>query len=299
MSADQAATMKFCHPWPGIIAFYDGRIAGHLRYSARENWLDDGAYSLGTASYAVVDGDQAVVYDTHMTLDHARFIRRTLTAAGVTSIRVVLSHWHTDHVAGNEEFADCEIIASELTCQLLVQHRQELEQNSPPIRPLILPSTVYHRQLTLQVGGLELELRQIDIHSQDSTVIVIPALKLLLAGDTLEDMLTYVTEPARLTDHLRGLATLSQWPFDWILPNHGRFDVIAAGGYQRNLLTATQRYIERLLAMAEQPGLADVPLSEFAAAALATGAIDYFVPYEAVHRNNVRQVLAAMAERRR
>jgi glyoxylase-like metal-dependent hydrolase (beta-lactamase superfamily II) len=36
---------------------------------------------------------------------------------------VVLSHWHDDHVAGNEVFADCEIIALRLTAEALSEHR--------------------------------------------------------------------------------------------------------------------------------------------------------------------------------
>lgn len=295
MPTSLAATMKICRPWPGIFAFYDGRIAGKRLYSEQDNWLDNGAYSLGTASYAIVDGVEAVVYDTHMTLDHARVIRRTLEEEGVTSIRVVLSHWHTDHVAGNQVFADCEIIACELTRQLLIEHREQLEHGAPPIRPLILPTTTFEGHLALRVGKLELELRQLDIHSRDGVLMAIPALRLVLAGDTLEDPLTYVAEPARLNPHLRGLAQFMTWEFDWILPNHGRYATIAAGGYGRNLITATQRYTERLLELVERPELAELPLEEFAAGAFATGAIAYFAPYEPVHRNNIRQMLALAA----
>lgn len=295
MPDNLAATMKICRPWPGLLTFYDGRISGKRLHCARDNWLDDGAYSLGTAAYAIVDGAEAVVYDTHMTLDHALVMRRTLEAAGVRSIRVVLSHWHTDHVAGNAAFADCEIIACELTLRLLHEHRQRLEQGDPPIRPLVLPTTTFSDRLTLRVGNTSLELRQLDIHSQDGTVVWLPGRRAILAGDTLEDPLTYVAEPARLADHLRGLAEFMAWEFDRILPNHGRYEIIAAGGYGRNLITATQRYTERLLQLLQQPELAGLPLMEFAADAFATGAIDYFAPYEAVHRNNLRQMLALAA----
>ncbi len=58
------------------------------------------------------------------------------------SIRVVLSHWHDDHVAGNEAFFDCEIIALDRTEQALAAHRAELESGDPPIQPLVMPNRV-------------------------------------------------------------------------------------------------------------------------------------------------------------
>ncbi|TGT30061.1 MBL fold metallo-hydrolase, partial [Mesorhizobium sp. M4B.F.Ca.ET.169.01.1.1] len=105
----------------------DGRVDGVRIRSDEPNWLDDGAYTLGICTYAIVDGSQALVYDTHISLAHARFIRRTLEEMGVTSIRVVLSHWHDDHIAGNEVFQDCEIIANSLTASALERGRAEIE----------------------------------------------------------------------------------------------------------------------------------------------------------------------------
>lgn len=46
-------TMRILQPYPDIYAYYDGRMNKRL-YSPEPNWLDDGAYTLGTASYAIV-----------------------------------------------------------------------------------------------------------------------------------------------------------------------------------------------------------------------------------------------------
>src|SRR4051794_21735162 len=108
-------TMSILQPAPNVMAFYDGRVAGARAYSAAPNWLDNGAYSLGIASYAIVNGDEALVYDTHISIPHARIVRQALADAGFTRLRVVLSHSHLDHIAGNEVFADCEIIAHRMT----------------------------------------------------------------------------------------------------------------------------------------------------------------------------------------
>src|SRR5690606_35849105 len=135
--------------------------------SDERNWLDDGAYSLGIASYAIVSGDEAVVYDTHMSLDHARAIRAHLEGLGVRRIRVVLSHWHTDHIAGNEVFSDCEIIANRLTRDAMTANRERLATGAPPIAPLVMPTTVFEDELDLMVGSIPLLLRRFDIHSVD------------------------------------------------------------------------------------------------------------------------------------
>ncbi len=285
-------TMQVLRPYPNVLAFYDGRIAGFRAHSDQPNWLDDGAFTLGTASYAIVEGEEALVYDTHMSIPHARMVRRTLEDLGVTRMRVVLSHWHTDHVAGNEVFADCEIIANHLTFEALTENRDWLENNDPPIKPLVMPNRSFEGRMVLKVGPTVVELRQLDIHSYDETVLLLPQSGLLFAGDTLEDTVTYVTEPERLDFHLADLERMAQWTFSRILPNHGSLEQIAAGGYGRELIVATRLYVEKLRRMMVERDLAELSFEAFAAEALATGGVTYFAAYEPVHRHNVEQVLA-------
>src|SRR5262245_42796520 len=92
---------RVLRPAEGLYAFYDGRIEGY-RFAEGPNWVDEGALGVGIASYAVVSGDRALVYDTHTSIEHARFIRDFLAGEGVDTLTVVLSHWHLDHVAGTE-----------------------------------------------------------------------------------------------------------------------------------------------------------------------------------------------------
>src|SRR3954452_18210332 len=106
--------LRVLEPADGVLAFYDGRVPGH-RFARGSNWVDEGAISLGIDSYALVSGQAALVYDTHVSLDHGRFGRRTPEEMGGREPTVVLSHWHLDHVAGSEVFGDCEVIASART----------------------------------------------------------------------------------------------------------------------------------------------------------------------------------------
>jgi len=292
MAFEMGSTMRVRRPYPNILGFYDGRISGVRAHSPKPNWLDDGAFVLGTCSYAIVEGNEALVYDTHMSIPHARIVRRVLEQQGVTKMRVLLSHWHTDHVAGNEVFADCEIIANNLTAEALIENRDWLENNDPPIKPLVMPGTIFENQTELRVGNTVVELRHLDIHSHDGTVLLLPQSGVLLAGDTLEDTVTYVTQPERLSLHLKDLERMDSWTFSRILPNHGSLEMISAGGYDRALIPATRLYIEKLLRLRREPGLAALTLREFAAEALATGGVEYFGAYEPVHKHNVQSVLA-------
>lgn len=281
-------TLSVLEPHPGVFAYYDGRIFGKRLYSPDENWLDDGAYGLGVASYSIVNGHEAVVYDTHVSLSHARFIRSHLEALGVTSIRVVLSHWHADHIAGNGVFADCEIIALRLTAEAMEKHRADIETGKPPISPLVMPTRVFDGQLDLVVGSTRIELHHFDIHSADGNVIWLPESQVLLAGDTLEDTITYIAEPQHIATHIRELARLQTWPIRHILPNHGDNIKIADGGYDASLIGANKSYLERIMRTRDDPS--EVSLRTFVAEDIASGAVIYFEPYEEIHKGNLRLI---------
>ena len=276
-----------------MLAFYDGRVEGY-RFTEGPNWVDDGALSLGIASYAIVDGEEALVYDTHISVAHARAIRAELEAWGVGRITVVLSHWHLDHIAGTEAFADCEVIANERTAELLTEHRSRIEagrsEGPPAIDPLVLPTRTFSGRMAIAVGTIAVELVQFEIHSDDATVLWLPRERLLFAGDTLEDTVTYVSEPSRLAIHRQELARLRELGPARILPDHGDPDVIAAGGYPPELIDATEDYLGVLLRMRDEPKLATSPLRELIAGPLERGWLTWFAPYEQVHRENVKAV---------
>jgi len=286
------STLRVFEPYPGVFAYYDGRIPGKRLYSEKPNWLDDGAFELGAASYAIVDGAEALVYDTHISIAHARFIRQHLEDRGVGKITVVLSHWHADHVAGNAVFEDCEIIALELTARALEENRPRLESRDPPIRPLVTPNRLFTTALTLQIGERTVELHHFDIHSADGNILWLADQGLLFAGDTLEDPISYLAEEDRLAIHIGELERMRTWPIRRILPNHGSAEQIEAGGYSVGLIDANRHYLEKLTTKGELSKPEVMSLKDFIAEDLAAGAIDYFQPYEAVHRRNVVAIVS-------
>lgn len=292
--------MRILSPQENVFAFYAGRDDG-VRFAETDNWVDEGALSLGIASYAIADAGHALVYDTHVSLDHARQIRTFLEGRGIKKFTVVLSHWHLDHVAGTGVFSDCEIIANQRTAQHLKEKKAAIEigalEGPPAISPLLLPTRMFSGNTELRIGSIKVELIEANIHSDDATVLWLPERSLLFAGDTMEDTITYVGEPEMLDRHLVDLDRLWALDPERILPNHGDADVIAAGGYEKSLIRATQQYIRALQRMAASPVLRDLPLRDVIAEPLKAGWINYFAPYEAAHRSNVEMVTAAGEKR--
>ena len=215
------------------------------------NWVDDGALSLGIASYAIVDGDEALIYDTHVSVEHARFIRAGLEAEGVRRFIVLLSHCHLDHVAGTAAFADCEVIATARTAELLTAKRRAIEARRRwrarrgstrwSCRPG--PSRTACASTSAARGSSSSTSTSTATTPRwsgcPSSACCSPATRWRTRSPTSPS-------PTALDAHLADLERLWRLDPDRILPNHGDPEIIAAGGYGKGLIRATQDYIRVL-----------------------------------------------------
>ncbi len=285
--------IKVHHHNPYLISFFAGREQTR-RYAEERNWIDDSAIKLGTAMYAIHSGAEAVVYDTFTSVPHAEFVRDYLEKMGIEKFTVVLSHWHLDHIAGNAVFDDGDIIATSLTRDALIRHKADIEAGKvwgpPGIVPLIFPNIMFDDHLQLRVGEIDLDLRRMNIHSIDGCVVYLPKDKLLLAGDTLEDPLTYMIEVENLADHVKSLREMQTWDVARILPNHGDPGVIAKGGFDKTLIEATVSYVTRMLSRAHDAGYLDGTMEAYIGPEAAKGWIHPFEPYREVHEQNLKLV---------
>jgi glyoxylase-like metal-dependent hydrolase (beta-lactamase superfamily II) len=279
-----------------ILAFYDGRDPGGKRVFSKEwNWVDDAAMKLGVCTYAIHKGNQAIVYDTFPSTAQARWVRDYLQKKGIKHFTVVISHWHLDHIGGNLVYSDSNIIATNLAQETLAKDKEQIETGTglfgpPEIRPLVLPNIAFRNRLDLYVADLKLELHQINIHSADMSVLYIPAEKILLAGDTLEDSVTYMVEVENLAEHVRNLKKLRSMDIERIYPNHGDPDVIKNGGYSKTFIDATIDYISKMLARAHDKDYLKGTMKEYIADPVAKGWIHKFAPYREVHEQNLKLV---------
>lgn len=274
------------------LAFYAGRDWTRIR--DEPNWIDDGAMKLGIATYAIYKNNKAIVYDTFVDIRQAMWVRNHLENMGIKHFTVVLSHWHLDHIAGNEVYKDCNIISNALTRELLFKNKTDIElgcsDGPPEIKPLILPNIAFDKKASLYLDDLQLELLNIDIHSKDGTIIYIPSDKILIAGDTLEDSITYIDEAENLVEHVKNLQQLKQLSLTTILPNHGDPSVIEDGGYDKTLIDATINYITRMVSRAHDKDFLKSPMESYLREEFERGWVHYYEPYEEVHSENLIQV---------
>lgn len=274
------------------LAFYAGRDWTRIR--DEPNWIDDGAMKLGIATYCIYKNNKAVIYDTFVDIRQAMWVRNHLEHMGIKHLTVVLSHWHLDHIAGNEVYKDCNIISNALTRELLLKNKTDIEigcSDGPPgIKPLVLPNITFENTINLYLDDLQLELRKINIHSTDGTIIYIPSDKILIAGDTLEDSITYIDEPESLVEHVKNLRQLKQLSLTAIFPSHGDPDVIEDGGYDKTLIDATINYIIRMVNQAHDKDFLMSPMKSYLREELEQGWVHYYEPYEKVHSENLIKV---------
>jgi glyoxylase-like metal-dependent hydrolase (beta-lactamase superfamily II) len=291
---NETATIRIIEPYPNIFAFYDGRN-GDRFHSEDPNWLDDGAYTLGVSTYAIVSGCEALLYDAAITTQHAAFMLEHVKKLGVTKTTLVYSHFHNDHIAGATALQNSTVIGQTQTEATMRRNADRLAQGDPPIQ-VVLPTKLYEKSMDIKVGNRTVELHNFNIHTPDGTILFLPEEQLLFAGDTLEDTATFIADATSLPTHQEELKRMYQLPFKKILPAHGSPDRITDGGYDSTFIDATLRYIQAVDEPVEQPEAWSQTLKEVVAKDVESGSLIYFEQYEAVHQSNIQSVQEARQE---
>jgi glyoxylase-like metal-dependent hydrolase (beta-lactamase superfamily II) len=283
-----------------LLSFYDGRPAEASRRHEADTWVDSSALDVGVATYVVHQGDSALVYDSYPTTQEAGWVRGYLGKAGIRHFTLVNSHWHLDHVGGNAVYADVDRIATDDTIRRLTAKKSAIEAGTawgpPAINPLVVPNIGIAAGTSFYVGDIRVELRPVNIHSGDGLVIYLPADRILLAGDTLEDTVTFVSEPDHIAEYYRNLQKLKNWNIERILPNHGNPDVIARGGYPTTLIDATRDYLRKLILRAHDVDYLDGALEDYVEDSVRKGWVSIWWAYRAAHQTNLKRVSKVMRD---
>jgi cyclase len=128
-------------------------------------------------------------------------------------------------------------------------------------------------------------------------VLYLPADRTLLAGDTLEDTLTFIVEPEHIPTQYRNLQAMKRWPIDRIYPNHGNPDVIGHGGYRTTLIDATQDYLRQMVMRAHDRDYLKGSVEDYVHDSVAKGWVSVWWAYREAHETNLARVAAAYKNR--
>jgi cyclase len=284
-----------------LLGFYDGRPAESSIRPGVHNWADFGAMNVGVATYVIHRGDRALVFDTYPSTQQAKWVRDYLVKFGIRHFTVVNSHWHLDHIGGNAIYADVDRIATENTRQRLTAKKAAIEAGTewgpPMIAPLVIPNIGITADTSYFVEDIKVELRPVNIHSEDGLVLYLPSDRILLAGDTLEDTLTFIVEPEQIPAQYKNLQAMKQWSIDRIFPNHGNPEIIAKGGYRTTLIDATQDYLRRMVERAHDPDYLKGSLESYVNDSVSKGWVSVWWAYREAHEANLAVVAKAYKNR--
>jgi glyoxylase-like metal-dependent hydrolase (beta-lactamase superfamily II) len=205
-------------------------------------WLVDVTLNEFDVRGAVIAGtERAVVWDT---LSHPRDMSGVLPLLNRPWNAIVYSHADWDHVWGSAAITADAIIGHTITAErfgqdvpLRLQEKQDAEPYYWDAVRLYPPTWTFSQQLSLDLGGVTLELHHMGGHTSDCIVGWLPQWGILLIGDNAETPLPYLSEMSNVK---QWISKLKQWADDTrvqtVIPSHGRI-----GG--REILTGTLAYL--------------------------------------------------------
>jgi glyoxylase-like metal-dependent hydrolase (beta-lactamase superfamily II) len=156
-----------------------------------------GVYALTDLSFSncgfIVTEQGVVVVDTQLTGFFADEIMKEVKAITDKPVKYAINtHWHTDHVGGNEGFvSQAHIIAHEFTREMIAQRRKEQDEGKDDESfrmlgdtKLVPPDITFDKSMTLHMGDKTIEIKFFGGgHSGGDTVVYLPKEKVLFSGD--------------------------------------------------------------------------------------------------------------------
>jgi cyclase len=176
------------------------------------------------------------------------------------------THLHSDHVFGNQVFADCPIIAHSGVRNYLVAHGEgalaRWRQNPDTaalVSDVVLtpPTLTFQDQLTLFIGDIEVQLLYLArAHSPSDSVAWLPQSRTLFTGDLLFNAQVPVwnhgVEPApsggSVATWIQALAQLEALEVEHAIPGHGPIQTADALADLRRWLISLHTQVGEALA---------------------------------------------------
>ncbi len=190
----------------------------------------------GDPNSGVVIGDDSVlVVDAQATPAMAHdVIARICTVTDKPVKHVVLSHYHAVRVLGASGYEGAEIIASDVTRDMIVERGQQdmdseigrfprLFRGKESIPGLTWPHITFHKKMTLWMGRREVQIIHVGrSHTAGDTVVWLPEERVLFAGDTVEFGATPYCGDAHFGDWPGTLDAIRALKPEKLVPGRGR-----------------------------------------------------------------------------
>src|SRR5258708_5179922 len=212
----------------------------------------------GDPNSGVVIGDRSVlVVDAQATPRLAEEVLAHIRKVTDKPVKhVALSHYHAVRVLGASAYKDAELIASDVTRDLIVERGQQdmdseigrfprLFRGREGIPGLTWPTETFHGRMTLWLGDREAQVIHIGrAHTAGDTVVWLPREKVLFAGDTVEFGATPYCGDAHFTDWPDTIRKLRELGAEKMVPGRGR--ALLNAGEVKEALDGTEAFTSRL-----------------------------------------------------
>ena len=297
--ANWLASVRTIQLSDNFFCFYtgrDGKMGYPMLSPDDDNWGQFDLW-LGIASYALVNGKEAVIFDTLLLPEYSAQVRSRLEAFGVEKFTVINTHMDMDHTGGNEVYKDSTIIASKGANDALNARFAEIEAGTlwgpPATNPLILPNQLIAEDTELTLAGFKIQLFVIDAHEDGGVMCAyIPALKALIVGDLAEDNVVLLNVPGDIKRYIAETQRLLDMDldYDYVFPGHAAPDRIARGEYNKRFIESALVYQQRLLEWVDKPDYLKLEMKDFLGEFFADGTLEFYEPYVYVHQSNAEAV---------
>jgi cyclase len=206
-------------------------------------------------------GDRTLVFDTFFTPAAARDLLAAARELGLPPVEVAVnSHWHGDHVRGNQAFEDAAIVATRATCELVATRgqeslaglRQQLETEEDAPEELVetvaeieqrLPDDLFDERRAFD--GAEL-VTYGGGHTQSDAFLHLPAERVLFTADLVVVRSHPWMGHGDPDEWPRILERMQALDFDVLVPGHGpvggREDVDAMLEYLAEAVEAAREH---------------------------------------------------------
>ena len=164
---------------------------------------------------------------------------------------------HADHVYGSCFFPDAELVAHELTRQMLIDYGykalEEAKEHTPELRniEIRLPKIVFNEGMVIRLGGKTVHLIHSPGPSPELCAVHVREDKVLFASDLMMPVPLIATPYSDIEAFKRSLLNLHDYNLECIVQGHG--DILLRGEVTSSIdvsvayLNDIQRLVQRLM----------------------------------------------------
>lgn len=169
--------------------------------------------------FVLIDNDKALMLDSGYRM-HSTEVKENLELKGIEIVKVIISHFHLDHINGLNELPDAEIIGSfdyEKTLDIYVDYESH---------HIYTPDIKVVDGYSLKFGDFDIDIKSFPGHANCSILTIIDN-KYVHVGDELmfsnEGVpILPLIEKNHIKRHIESLKKLKEYTKYIILPSHGK-----------------------------------------------------------------------------